>query len=76
MKIHLRLDSVSPEHIRQTMFCDGANCGEICLRHGEYQLFGCALSMGAGQMRGYLEVVIDPIGHDDEGEFAMPRDDT
>lgn len=72
MRLHLRLDSVTPEHIRQTVFFEGANCGTLCMRHGEYQLFGVALKMGADRMQGHLIIEIDDIGYDDRGEFAMP----
>lgn len=72
MRIHLRLDSVSGAHIRQTVFIDGGNCGALCLRHGEYQMFVTALLLGAGGMAGHVTVEVDPIGWDKDGEFAMP----
>ena len=73
MRLHLRLDHVTPVHIIQTVFVDGANCGTLTLDVGQYQTFGAALLLGAAQMRGHLIVEIDPISHDAEGNFAMPK---
>ena len=73
MRLRLRLDSITPKHIVQTLFIDGRNCGTIVLDHGEYQLFGAALLLGAQQMKGHLVVEIDPVDHDSDGHFAMPR---
>ena len=71
-RLHLRLDSVNHVHIRETLFFNGANCGQLCFNHGEYQIFGAALLLGAEQTRGNLEVTTDKIAHDENGEFCMP----
>ncbi len=73
MKLHLRLDHVDSTHIRETLFFNGANCGELTMSHAEYQAFGAALLLGAAQMQGHLEIINDPIGNDDDGNFAMPK---
>lgn len=73
MKLFLRLESVTPEHIRQSMFVNGRWVGDLTLKHGEYQELGVALLLGAKHMMGILEVEIDPIGWDEEGNFAMPN---
>ena len=40
-----------------------ALAGELVFRVGEWQLFGCALLLGAGQMRGHLEVITEGEPH-------------
>lgn len=72
-KIYLRLDKVTPEHITQTIFFNGANAGKLTLRHGEYQIFGAALLLAAGKMKPHLELSYDDIEHDSEGNFNMPE---
>lgn len=72
MKLHLRLDHVDGTHIRETLFFDGASCGELTMRHAEYQAFGAALLLGAKQMHGWLEIEVDPIANDEDGNFMMP----
>lgn len=72
MKLHLRLDHVDGTHIRETLFFDGANVGSLMMRHGEYQAFGAALLLGAKQMHGHLEIEIDLIANDEDGNFIMP----
>lgn len=82
MKIILRLDDVTPEHIHETVFINGANCGQLCFRHGEYQTFVAALMLGAKHMTqswppdagSLLEIDNDPIGWDKNGDFCMPND--
>ncbi len=72
MRIHLRLDHVDNSHIRETLFFDGANAGSLTMDHGQYQVFGAALLLGAKQMHGDLKIEIDPIAHDKDGNFIMP----
>ena len=72
MRLHLRLDRVTPTHIYETVFFDGANCGQLVLRHGEYQLLGACILLGADRMRKDLLIEIDKIGHDKHGNFEMP----
>jgi hypothetical protein len=73
MKLHLRLDHVNSSHIHQTVFFNGANCGTLNLRHGEYQILGAALLLGSEQMKDHLKLEIDPISHNSDGEFTMPK---
>ena len=54
MIVNLRVDSANNEHIHCTLFMNGASCGTLCFRVGEYQLFTTALLMGAQQTRGQL----------------------
>jgi hypothetical protein len=35
MKIHLRADEASGQHTRFTVFMNGANCGQLCMREDE-----------------------------------------
>lgn len=47
-KIKVKRDG---EHIRATVFSGNegetlANCGELCFKVGEWQLFGCLLALG------------------------------
>jgi len=74
-RLHLRLDAVTPVHITQSVFFDGAHCGTLTLDHGQYQLFGAALLLGAECMQGRLTVETDRISHDREGNFKMPGGD-
>lgn len=71
MRLHLRLDAVSNTHITESVFVDGALAGTLCFRHGEYQLFGAALLMGANQTHGDLVVEMDPITFDEKGNFKI-----
>lgn len=32
MKIHMRFDASNAEHTRITLFINGANCGQLCVR--------------------------------------------
>lgn len=78
-RIHLRLDQVTSAHIHQTVVMDGRPCGALVLDHGEYQIFGAMLCLGADIVnRGAQRVVVevDPIGRDADGDFAMPGSPT
>lgn len=62
--IKVRVDSANEEHVRVTLFAGNtgqtlANIGQLCLSVGQYQLFGCALAMGAEQMKRHLTVETD-----------------
>lgn len=35
VKLHLRFDDVNSVHTRATLFVNGANCGQLCLRNAE-----------------------------------------
>jgi hypothetical protein len=59
MKLNLRVDEVAGDHVRCTLFMNRANCGDLCFRVGEYQLFGAALLMGADRTQGQLEAKSD-----------------
>lgn len=73
MRIHLRLDKVQPEHITQTLFINGGNCGELIMRHDEYGAFRTMLILGADKMRKRCTLNIDKINHVKGGNFAMPK---
>ena len=36
MRLHLRLDAVTPSHIRESVFVNGRLAGVLTLDHGEY----------------------------------------
>lgn len=72
MNLYLRLDHVNSTHIKETLFFNGANVGNLTFTHGEYQAFGAALLLGSKQMKDDLIIIIDPIGHDSDGNFIMP----
>jgi len=38
-KIHLRSDLVTGRHTTFTVFCNGANCGQLCMTEEEAQFF-------------------------------------
>jgi len=59
MKLNLRVDRVEGEHVWCTLFMNRGNCGNLCLRVGEYQLLGAALLMGADRTQGQLEAKSD-----------------
>jgi hypothetical protein len=35
MKVHLRADEANGTHTRFTVFMNGANCGQLCMREDE-----------------------------------------
>ena len=72
MKLHLRLDDITSEHVRETLFIDGRNAGSLCLSIGEYQWFGAALLLGAERTKGNFEVTFDKPAWDSDGHFCMP----
>ena len=39
MKIHLRADSANGTHTRFTVFMNGANCGQLCMREKQAIFF-------------------------------------
>ena len=39
MKLKLRIDKQNPEHTHFTVFCNGANCGTLCMRNDEFKSF-------------------------------------
>jgi hypothetical protein len=59
MRVKMRVDSYNGHHVVVTFFAgEGtlANIGTLCMHTGEYQLIGCALSMGAERMHGQLVI--------------------
>ena len=42
-RIHLRADEANGQHTRFTVFCNGANCGQLCMRESEAIYFHDAL---------------------------------
>jgi len=64
IKLIVRVDSANTEHVRITLFAGEdtpALIGNLCMKVGEYQILGAALSLGAKATEGHLEVV-----HQDE----------
>ncbi len=43
MKLHLRADEANDTHTRFTVFMNGANCGQLCMRTEEAIFFHDAL---------------------------------
>ena len=37
--VHLRADTITETHLRFTIFINGANCGELCMRRDEAIFF-------------------------------------
>ena len=70
--VHLRLESVTPRHIKQAVLIDEENCGVLTLTHGAYQLLGALLMLGADHSQGFTKVQVDAIAHDANGNFTMP----
>jgi hypothetical protein len=54
MRVNLRVESVDGEHVFCTLFMNGANCGRLVLRIGEYQILAAALLLGSVQTKGHL----------------------
>ncbi len=75
IRIHLRIDAVTDtdetSEVVQTVLIDDKEVGTLRLTAGAYQLFGCALGLGAQKMTGHLAVTSDEIGHDADGNFCM-----
>lgn len=65
-QFHLRFDSQSGSHVRATLFANGANCGQLCLRYGEWQILSATLLLGATRTNGHVVIEIDnmPQGTD------------
>ena len=57
-RINLRCDSVQGDHVRCTLFMNGAKCGDLVFRIGEYQIFGAALGLGVELTHG--QAVLEP----------------
>ena len=65
MKIHLRADETPGIHTRFTVFIDGANCGQLCMRDHEAVVFHMLLQWGA-----------EAAGRDEfvsSGDWGQPR---
>jgi len=60
MRLKIRIDHIDSSHVHCTFFSDNsvtndktfANLGKLIMDIGEYQLFGCALGLGAERMKG------------------------
>ena len=58
MRLKLKIDQINQRHVHLSVFCDPsitndgtfAHLGKLVMGTGEYQAFGCALSLGAGEM--------------------------
>lgn len=65
MRMKLRIDNINPRHVHVSVFSDEsvtnngvfAHLGRLIMTVGEYQIFGCALGLGAKQMRGHFELM-------------------
>jgi len=57
--VNLHVTFVGGEHVRCSLFMNGALCGRLTFRIGEYQIFGAALLMGSRLTKGHLEDVSD-----------------
>ena len=65
MRMKLRIDSINPRHVHLSVFSDPtvtnngtfAHLGKLVMNVGEYQSFGCALGLGAAQMRGSFKLM-------------------
>ena len=62
MRMKLRIDLINPQHVHLSVFSDPsvtndgtfAYLGLLIMGIGEYQAFGCALGLGAKQMKGHF----------------------
>lgn len=62
MRMKLRIDIINPQHVHLSVFSDSsvdnngtfAHLGRLIMGIGEYQAFGCALGLGAKQMKGHF----------------------
>lgn len=54
MKVHLRADSADGTHTKLTVFMNGANCGQLCMKEAEASFFHdlCIRSTWASQQFG------------------------
>jgi hypothetical protein len=46
MKIHIRFDESNEQHTRFTIFANGANCGQLCMRTDEAVHFHMIVAHG------------------------------
>ena len=62
MRMKLRIDQINSQHVHLSVFSDPsvnnngtfAHLGRLIMGIGEYQNFGCALGLGADQMKGHF----------------------
>ena len=60
IRIYLRVDKTTPEHVYCTVFMSGANCGLLVMHHKDYSAFGRALLLGGLQIeQPRLDVSVD-----------------
>jgi len=52
MKIHLRADSADGTHTKFTVFMNGANCGQLCMREDEALFFYHVIELSAWLLKG------------------------
>lgn len=52
MKLHLRADIVNDTHTRFTVFMNGANCGQLCMRREEAFFFHDIISLSGYRIAG------------------------
>lgn len=58
-KLIVRIDTISSQHVRFTIFMNGANCGELCLLKSEAFVFINALNLGADAADLLMEIKND-----------------
>lgn len=52
MRIHLRIDDANPTHTRFTVFVNGGNAGQLCLRNEEFDDFAEIVAEGICPLKG------------------------
>lgn len=79
MTIHLRIDNASERHTRFTVFVNGGNCGQLCMRNDEFDGFAHIVAIGtnpddedvfvlSGQTWDELERIRDCQKQENDGE--------
>lgn len=59
MAFGLRIDDQNSQHVRFTLFANGANCGQLCMSIREYWRF-CAILIMGGRCHGHTDVSAMP----------------
>lgn len=57
--VNLRVDSANSMHVHCSLFMNGALCGYLTFRVGDYQIFAALLGIGADHTNGQLRVQND-----------------
>ena len=59
MTFNLRIDNQNSEHIHFTVFANGVDCGQLCMRIREYQRL-CSVLLIGGRGRGQTDIGVVP----------------